>query len=80
MRGFGVVMKLQDWQNKLIAHQIDGDSVKKYRTVICRNHGFRSVADIPYDMADDLVEMIASYIESALEINSAFGCCDEWWK
>ena len=61
-------MKLADWQNKLIAHQIDSDSVKKYRSEICRKHGFKSVADIPYDMADDLVEMIASYVQSVLEI------------
>ena len=61
-------MKLADWQNKLIVHQIDSDSVKKYRSEICKKHGFKSVADIPYDMADDLVEMIASYVQSVLEI------------
>ena len=72
-------MEIKDWQAKLIAHQLDSDSIKKYRSEICRNHGFRSVADIPYDMADDLIEVIASYIDSVSEINTAFGC-HEYWK
>ena len=65
-------MKLADWQNKLIAHQIDSDSVKKYRSEICRKHGFKSVADIPYDMADDLICIIETYIEIMLDVD------EEW--
>jgi hypothetical protein len=61
-------MKLEDWQFKLRASQIDGDSVKKYRSEICRNHGFKSVADIPYEMADNLICIIEAYIESMTDI------------
>jgi hypothetical protein len=56
-------MKKEDWEKKLIASGIASDSVKKYRSEICRNHGFKSVADIPCDMADDLIEIIESYIQ-----------------
>ena len=61
-------MKIEDWQFKLRASQIDGDSVKKYRAKICRDHGFRTVADIPYEMADDLICIIESYIEIMTDV------------
>lgn len=56
-------MKLEAWQKKLIASGINSDSVKTYRSEICKNHGFRSVADIPEEIADDLICIIESCIE-----------------
>jgi len=61
-------MKKEDWEKKLIANNIHSDSVKKYRSEICRNHGFRSVADIPYGMADDLICIIETYIEIMTDV------------
>ena len=61
-------MKLEDWQSKLIACNIASDSVKKFRSEICRNHGFKCVANIPDEMADDLICIIESYIEIMTDV------------
>ena len=61
-------MKTEDWEKKLIASNINSSSVKKYRSEICRNHGFRSVADIPVEMADDLICIIETYIEIMADV------------
>jgi hypothetical protein len=67
-------MELADWQKKLIANNLDSDSIKKYRSEICRNHGFKSVADIPVDMADDLICIIESYVEIMTDFSVATSC------
>ena len=68
-------MQSADWQRKLQANGIDSDSLKNFRARICREHGYRSVSDIPLHMADHLIEMLVTYIESETECARYF-----WWE
>ena len=56
-------MTEEQWQKKLAANGIDGDSLKPIRARICRANGYKSISEISEETAEKLVAIILESLE-----------------